>query len=64
MNIKITIPKAEYDRLQSNSDMLGRICSVVAPYARGQNITTYECVLKMDAKLRDIKKKKNQPTKK
>jgi len=58
MNIKITISKEEHDRLLSHSAMLGKICSVVSPYARGTKITTLECVLKMDAKLRDIKRKK------
>jgi len=58
MNLKITITSEEYKRLQSHSAMLGQICSVVAPYARGTKITTLECVLKMDAKLRDIKRKK------
>jgi len=58
MNIKITISKAEYDRLQSESKMLSQICAIVAPYARGTKATTLECVLKMDAKLRDIKKRK------
>jgi len=56
MNLKITITKAEYDRLQSNSKMLDKIYSIVAPYARGTKATTLECLLKMDAKLRDIKK--------
>lgn len=60
MNIKITIPKAEYDRLNYLAGMLGQIAAVVAPYARGTKATTLECVLKMDAKLRDIKKKKEQ----
>ncbi len=58
MRIQITISKEEYDRLVVCRNMLDRICSVVAPYARGTKITTLECVLKMDAKLRDIKRKK------
>jgi hypothetical protein len=57
MNIRITISKAEYDRLQSESKMLSQICAVVAPYARGTKATTLECILKMDEKLRNIKKK-------
>lgn len=58
MKIQVTISKERYDELLSHSKMLGQICSVVAPYARGTKITTLECVLKMDAKLRDIKRKK------
>ena len=60
MEIQVTISKERHDELCSHSAMLGQICAVVAPYARGQNTTTLECVLKMDAKLRDIKRRKRE----
>jgi len=63
MNIKVTISKERYDELVMHSAMLSQICAVVAPYARGTKITTLECVLKMDAKLRDIKRKKQNENK-
>ena len=59
MNIQITIPVDQYDQLTAHSVMLGRIASVVSRYAKTPMSTTYECVVALNDRERELSKKVN-----
>lgn len=59
MKRQITIPVEQYDQLKSHSAMLGRIASVVSRYAKTPTTTTYECVVALDKRQRELAKKVN-----
>ena len=54
VDLKITIPLEEYKALRNHSLMLGRIAGVVRRYARTPETTTYECVVALDARVKNL----------
>lgn len=54
---QIIISIEEYNTLKTHSQMLGRIASVVSRFARRPTTTTYEAVVKLDARERALTKK-------
>ena len=57
MNITVQIPIEQYNRMKMESEMLGRIAAHVGKYDRRKNATTYECVLKLIERERNLSKR-------
>mgnify|MGYP001588005712 CR=1 FL=1 len=59
MNIKVAIPKEEYERLKENSVMLDKIADVVRQHATKEDYgrTTLESVLALNERVRNLNKK-------
>jgi hypothetical protein len=57
MQIKQIIDEEYYQKLESDSAMLGRIASVASRYCRTRDMTTYECIVSMEEKIRQLQAK-------
>ena len=60
MKLHITIPIEQYNELKAHSAMLGRIAAVVSRFARTPTTTTYECVVKLNERERNLSEKIRQ----
>jgi len=57
MQIKRIIDEECYQKMQSHSAMLGRIASVASRYCKTRDMTTYECIVSMEEKIRQLQAK-------
>ena len=57
MQIKRIIDEESYQKLESHSAMLGRIASVASRYCKTRDMTTYECIVSMEEKIRQLQAK-------